>query len=54
MWEGKVFSVMTSGFLVWIFAISTILLVNFVIFYPMENKRQLSKGTVSGAAYESS
>ena len=34
--EGKVFSVMTSGFLVWIFAISTILLVNFVIFYPME------------------
>ena len=31
--EGKVFSVMTSGFLVWIFAISTILLVNFVIFF---------------------
>ena len=36
--EGKVFSVMTSGFLVWIFAISTMLLVDFVIFYPMEIK----------------
>ena len=29
---------MTSGFLVWIFAISTMLLVDFVIFYPMEIK----------------
>ena len=41
--EGKVFSVMTSGFLVWIFAISTILLVNFVIFYPMEIKGSFPK-----------
>ena len=41
--EGKVFSVMTSGFLVWIFAISTILLVNFVIFYPMEAKGSFPK-----------
>lgn len=41
--EGKVFSVMTSGFLVWIFAISTILLVNFVIFYPMEVKGNIPK-----------
>ena len=41
--EGKVFSVMTSGFLVWIFAISIILLVNFVIFYPMEIKGSFPK-----------
>lgn len=34
--EGKVFSVMVSGFMVWIFAIFTMLFVNFVIFYPME------------------
>ena len=41
-------------FLVWIFAISTILLVNFVIFYPMEIKGSFPNGTVTGAAYESS
>ena len=32
VYKRQVFSVMTSGFLVWIFSISTILLVNFVIF----------------------
>mgnify|MGYP004464962959 CR=1 FL=1 len=36
--EGKVFSVLISGFLVWILGISTVLFVNFVIFYPMEVK----------------
>lgn len=34
--EGKVFSVMISGFMVWILAILNMLFINFVIFYPME------------------
>ena len=36
--EGKVFSVLMSGFLVWIFAVLTMLFISFVIFYPMEAK----------------
>ena len=36
--EGKVFSILMSGFLVWILAVLTVLFVNFVIFYPLEIK----------------
>ena len=41
--EGKVFSILMSGFLVWLLAVITVLLVNFVIFYPMEIKGSFPK-----------
>ena len=41
--EGKVFSVVMSGFLVWIFAVVAMLFVSFVIFYPLEAKGAFSK-----------
>ena len=41
--EGKIFSMLMSGFLVWILAVLTVLFVNFVIFYPMEIKGTFSK-----------
>lgn len=41
--EGKVFSVLMSGFLVWIFAALTMLFISFVIFYPMEAKGAFPK-----------
>ena len=41
--EGKVFSILMSGFLVWLLAVITVLLVNFVIFYPMEVKGNIPK-----------
>ena len=41
--EGKVFSVLVSGFLVWVLAVSTLFFVNFVIFYPMEIKGTIQK-----------
>ena len=41
--EGKSFSVTLSGFLVWILGILTMLFVNFVIFYPMEQKNVFPK-----------
>ena len=41
--EGKVFSILMSGFLVWLLAVITVLLVNFVIFYPMEVKGIIPK-----------
>lgn len=34
--EGKVFSVLLSGFLVWVLAASMLFFINFVIFYPAE------------------
>ena len=36
--EGKVFSILMSGFLVWLLAVITVIWVNFVIFFPMEVK----------------
>lgn len=41
--EGKVFSILMSGFLVWILAVLTVLFVNFVIFYPLEIKGDFQK-----------
>ena len=41
--EGKVFSVVMSGFLVWIFAVVAMLFVSFVIFYPMEERGSFPK-----------
>lgn len=41
--EGKIFSVLLSGFLVWVLAMCTLLFVNFVIFYPMEIKETIPK-----------
>lgn len=41
--EGKVFSVMISGLLVWLLGIITMLFVDFVIFYPMEVKGSFPK-----------
>ena len=39
----KIFSILMSGFLVWLLAVITVLLVNFVIFYPMEVKGNIPK-----------
>lgn len=41
--EEKVFSVVMSGFLVWIFAVVAMLFVSFVIFYPMEERGSFPK-----------
>ena len=41
--EGKVFSVVMSGFLVWIFAVVAMLLVSSVIFNPMEERGSFPK-----------
>ena len=41
--EGKIFSVLAAGFLVWIVASLTVLFVNFVIFYPMEERGAFPK-----------
>ena len=45
--EGKVFSVLISGFLVWILGIFTMLFVIFDIFYPMEIKNAFPWSTLA-------
>lgn len=46
--EGKIFSVLMSGFLVWVFAVLTMLFVSFVIFYPMEARGDFPKELLLG------
>ena len=41
--EGKVFSIMMSGFMVWTLAILTVLFINFIVFYPLEIKGAIQK-----------
>ena len=45
--KGKIFSILISGFLVWILAVMTVLFVNFVIFYPLEIKGNFRKGQLA-------
>ena len=41
--EGKVFSIMVSGFMVWTLSILTVLFINFIVFYPLEIKGAIQK-----------
>ena len=41
--EGKVFSIMMSGFMVWTLSILTVLFINFIVFYPLEIKGAIQK-----------
>ena len=41
--EGKVFSIMVSGFMVWTLSILTALFINFILFYPLEIKGAIQK-----------
>ena len=41
--EGKVFSIMMSGFMVWTLAILTVLFINFIVFYPLEIQGAIQK-----------
>lgn len=51
--ESKVFTVLASGFLTWIFALSTVLFVNFVIFYPLEVKGDFPKSQLTELLFKS-
>ena len=41
--EGKVFSIMVSGFMVWTLSILTVLFINFIVFYPLEIQGAIQK-----------